>query len=204
MTGVPELRELGERLAAARERPLTAAPRPRRRRRRHGLRRTALALPVLLAVAVPALAGRPLWAPLVEGETPVPPQAPASVRTEVARGSDATGPWRLVAYRAQLRGGGVGTCLFLTGDRGGAGACGPDDRRLRSATHTDGLRSFAFARVPPRVQRVQVRWSDGGRTTLRPRPTALRGGGTIRFAIAVRSGTPRRAAPTPVRMRAAR
>ena len=204
---IRELEVLGERLAAAR-----AADDAREGRRGAGggrprrslLRRAALALPLVLAVAVPALAGRPLWAPLVDGETPLPPQTPATVRTELARGPHAAGTWRLVAYRAELRGGGVGTCLFLTDARGGAGSCGPADGRLRSATHTDGVRSFAFARAPADARRVVVRWSDGRRDRVRVRSARLRGGGTVRFAIAVRKGGPRRLPPTAVSVRAVR
>jgi hypothetical protein len=175
MSPVPELGVLGERLAAARARPSA----------RRRLRPLWVAVPVALAVAVPALAGRPLWAPLVDGETAVPPQAPASVQTELVRGRDG---WRLVAYRARLRGGGIGTCLFLTSDRGGAGSCSRGDPVLRSTTHADGLRAYAFARVPEGSGGIVVRWSDGHVDRVAARTARLRGGGTVRYAIAVRRG----------------
>ncbi len=187
---LPELNELGARLAEAR-----AGGEAEPRRRRPLLPRSVLALALVLALAVPALAGRPLWAPLADGETPLPAQAPPSVRTELARAAGPSERWRLVAYRARLRGGGVGTCLFLTVSGGGTGACGPDQRRLLSASQAAGAAMVAFARVGPGVERVAVRWSDGAAQRVAVRVAALRGGGSVRFAIARRRAAHWRTSP---------
>jgi hypothetical protein len=180
---LPELDELGRRLAAAR-----AADAQRRRRRLAP--RALLAGVLALGVAVPAVATRSLWAPLSGGETALPAQAPAAVRTTLATGG-APERWRLVAYRARLRGGGIGTCLFLTAGAGGTGVCVAGPRGLVPVVHDAGGATFAAVRVGSVVPRIEARWSDGTRTTARVRTAVLRGGGTVRFAVVARRAGPR-------------
>jgi len=176
---LPELEELRERLATARERE------PVRPRLRH-LSRPVLAVALLLATAVPAVATRAVWAPLAAGPTPVPPLAPS--RTVVASGDGAAGPWRLEGYRARLRGGTIGTCLFVSSGGSGAGACSPLGRRPFIATHRAGPVSFALVGAAPGTSRVTARWADGRTQRAEVRTAALRGGGRVRFALLQRSG----------------
>ncbi len=177
---IPELDELGARLAAGRAASV--------RRRSVRLSRPALVGAFVLALAVPAVATRDLWAPLAGGETAVPPQAPAIVRTTLASGSGDAGPWRLVGYRARLRGGGIGTCLFVTAGGSGAGSCTPPGRPPATATHRAGPVSFVLAGADAGTRSVVVRWAGGERQVAPVRELALRDGGRVRFALAQRSG----------------
>ncbi len=177
---VPELDVLHERLTVAREQDR------RKPTRLRYLSRPALAIAILLATAVPAVATRDIWVPLVGGETAVPPQAPT--RTLVASGDSDAGPWRLEGYRARLRAGGIGDCLFITAGGNGAGACAPADQRSFVATHRAGPVTFVLAGVGSRARTVTVRWADGRRQRARTRDAVLRGGGRVRFALLQRSG----------------
>lgn len=175
---IRELDELGAQLAAARMK------RPGRR----ALPRTALVVVFVLAFAVPAVATRGLWAPVVGGETPLPDQAPAAVQTLLAAGTDDAGPWRLVAYRARLRSAGFGTCLFLTTGPRGTGTCAQPARKPVVATHQAGPVTFVIVAATANTSAVTARWVDGRRQQARVREAALPEGGSVRFALLQRSG----------------
>lgn len=190
---IPELTELRSRLQAARERE----PRPGLLRR---LSRPTLVLTLFLVTAVPSVATHSLWAPLVGGETPVPPLV--STRAVVASGGSDAGPWRVEAYRASLRTGGVGSCLFVTAAGGGAGSClPPGATRTFVTTHQTGSVTFVLAGAAEGTRAVRVQWADGRTQSARVQTARVPGGREARFAVLQRStpgtsGSPRLASVT--------
>jgi hypothetical protein len=200
---IPELERLG--------RDLGAAARHARLRPRWP-RRLGLATAVAIVVTVPAAATRPLWAPLVGGETALPGQAPAQLRSRVATGIAASAErWELVAYPARLRGGAAGVCLYFRLGGAGSGTCrAPADRRLGLIEDPLGDASLLHGLLPADVARVELALAGGRHLVVVPHEHELpagrdgRGATSLRVVVAqlerggVRGATARDAAGRPV------
>jgi hypothetical protein len=163
---IPELEVLGRDLEAASRR----AP-----GRRSWGRRALLGGALAVAVAVPAAATKPLWAPLVGGETPLPRQAPAELRSRVATGAVPSGErWELVAYRARLRGGAAGACLYFRLGGSGSGACRTaSDHRLGLIEEPLGEGTLLHGLLANGVARVELTLAGGRHLVVVPHDHGL-------------------------------
>jgi hypothetical protein len=144
-----------------------------RRRRRWWLRPALIAAGVCAALAVPAAATQIDWARLVDGETALPTQAPAGVKTVLARGDDRTvREWRVVAYRARLAGAGgaIGLCAYVVGLDGGTGRCVPRTGApaLLVASGDAGTTGVIAGLASAGAERVELTMRDGRALAVAP------------------------------------
>lgn len=122
MTEILALDVTGARLGLALEQRLPEVRRTRRRR--SWLAGVAGAL----IIAAPAAGTATDWAGLAGGETALPTQAAPGLRVTLLDFGEARIGGRLEAYRARLADDGrTGLCVFLSGPRGGAGRCVPEN-----------------------------------------------------------------------------
>lgn len=169
MSTIPVMDRMGAELEAALRR------RPPRRVwwRAHPL---VAVLAALAVVALPAAGSQVDWVALVRGETALPTQAPAGLRTVLSSGdryrSDA---WQLVVYKARIAtadgSGPIGLCSYVTLAirQSGSGRCIAADRTpdLLVASRGDDVGVLAGL-VSADARRVELTLEDGRRLAVAP------------------------------------